>query len=677
MSTFEERLKESLSHLYDIERELGGGGMSRVFVATDRSLGRKIVIKLLSPELTAEVNRGRFRREIQVAAQLQHPHIVTLLSAGEDEELVYYTMPFIVGESLKSALDRNGPLKIRDVVRILYDVVDALSYAHEQGVVHRDIKPANILRSGSHALVTDFGVAKALNASMPSSAMTSTGMAIGTPAYMAPEQLAGDPTADHRIDIYAVGLLAYELLTGKSPFAASSPQAVLAAVLTRDPAPLVDVRPDVPRRLSEMVMACLSKVPGGRPPTAEGLLTSLDQFSTASGEIRTQEHKVPVIGPTVPIVVPVMPTPVRNDVVDDASAPVAAAAVAPLVSDVPATSYTPPDSAITSPSGVSLTAVPVPVAERPITISHDPIPTYESAPAKPRSRMLIGGLALLVPAVAGAIFVSQRSAKRADSPAEVTAASVGSTGSGAAAIPVAVDSAAIAAAVAQRANAIASAEKPGANPVNADSLRRQIQREIADSIARANRARAAAIPAGATTVAAAPGNSSAPAAAPATAPAPAPVAAPDPAPAPPPIASSRKRLAIAEPRGNRDNPVFNAFSNRIVAALRASLAGSDEFSLVDQDSVHNAISQTSSRDEAAKLLKPDVVVSPSFNRAPDGVNLVVTVWDMRSNSSYGIRVSTTRVNPDAPDVSIAPVVQMIRKQLDDLSRMPTSFRRRQ
>ena len=677
MSTFEERLKESLSHLYDIERELGGGGMSRVFVATDRSLGRKIVIKLLSPELTAEVNRGRFRREIQVAAQLQHPHIVTLLSAGEDEELVYYTMPFIVGESLKSALDRNGPLKIRDVVRILYDVVDALSYAHEQGVVHRDIKPANILRSGSHALVTDFGVAKALNASMPSSAMTSTGMAIGTPAYMAPEQLAGDPTADHRIDIYAVGLLAYELLTGKSPFAASSPQAVLAAVLTRDPAPLVDVRPDVPRRLSEMVMACLSKVPGGRPPTAEGLLTSLDQFSTASGEIRTQEHKVPVIGPTVPIVVPVMPTPVRNDVVDDASAPVAAAAVAPLVSDVPATSYTPPDSAITSPSGVSLTAVPVPVAERPITISHDPIPTYESAPAKPRSRMLIGGLALLVPAVAGAIFVSQRSAKRADSPAEVTAASVGSTGSGAAAIPVAVDSAAIAAAVAQRANAMAAAEKSGSSPVNADSLRRQIQREIADSIARANRARAAAIPAGATTVAAAPGNSSAPAAAPATAPAPAPVAAPDPAPAPPPIASSRKRLAIAEPRGNRDNPVFNAFSNRIVAALRASLAGSDEFSLVDQDSVHNAISQTSSRDEAAKLLKPDVVVSPSFNRAPDGVNLVVTVWDMRSNSSYGIRVSTTRVNPDAPDVSIAPVVQMIRKQLDDLSRMPTSFRRRQ
>jgi serine/threonine-protein kinase len=205
MSTFEERLSESLSHAYTIESELGGGGMSRVFVATDKSLGRKIVIKFLSPELTAGVNRDRFRREIQVAAQLQHPHIVTLLAAGEDGEIVYYTMPFIEGESLKTAIEKNGPMSVRDVVRVLYDVVDALAYAHARGVVHRDIKPANILRSGNHSLVTDFGVAKALNAAMPSTAMTSTGMAIGTPAYMAPEQLAGDPAADHRIDIYAVG----------------------------------------------------------------------------------------------------------------------------------------------------------------------------------------------------------------------------------------------------------------------------------------------------------------------------------------------------------------------------------------------------------------------------------------------------------------------------------------
>ncbi|HEY0242245.1 MAG TPA: serine/threonine-protein kinase, partial [Gemmatimonadaceae bacterium] len=194
MSNFEDQLRTALSPAYEIERELHGAGMSRVFVATDRSLGRKVVIKVLPPELTAGVNRERFRREIQVAAQLQHPHIVTLLSAGEDGELLYYTMPYIEGESLRHSLEK-GPLAVKEVVRMLHDVVDALAYAHARGVIHRDIKPGNILRQGSHALVTDFGVAKALNASMPVSGITSAGMAIGTPAYMAPEQLAGDPAA--------------------------------------------------------------------------------------------------------------------------------------------------------------------------------------------------------------------------------------------------------------------------------------------------------------------------------------------------------------------------------------------------------------------------------------------------------------------------------------------------
>ena len=167
MSTFEERLKFTLSDAYEIERELGGGGMSRVFVATETSLKRKIVIKVLSPDLTADVNKGRFRREIQVAAQLQHPHIVTLLSAGEVDDLLYYTMPFITGESLKYALEKYGPLPIVEVVRVLYHVCEALEYAHDAGVVHRDIKPANILRSVSYSMITDFGVAKALNAAMP------------------------------------------------------------------------------------------------------------------------------------------------------------------------------------------------------------------------------------------------------------------------------------------------------------------------------------------------------------------------------------------------------------------------------------------------------------------------------------------------------------------------------
>lgn len=285
MSQFEQRLRDSLSPAYDIERELTGAGMSRVFVATDRALGRRVVIKVLPPELTAGVNRERFRREVQVAAQLQHPHIVTLLSAGEDGDIVYYTMPFIEGESLRAALE-NGPLSVKDVVRVLHDVVDALAYAHARGVIHRDIKPGNILKLGAHALVTDFGVAKALNAAMPVSGITSAGMAIGTPAYMAPEQLAGDPAADHRIDIYAVGLLAYELLTGESPFTGPSPQATMAAQLTRAPEPLYIVCPDVPPPLSAIIMQCLEKEPDKRPPTAEALMSALDSITTSSGDVK-------------------------------------------------------------------------------------------------------------------------------------------------------------------------------------------------------------------------------------------------------------------------------------------------------------------------------------------------------------------------------------------------------
>ena len=312
MTTFEDRLNHTLSSAYNIERELGGGGMSRVFVATDRILGRKIVIKVLSPELTAEVNRGRFRREMQVAAQLQHPHIVTLLSAGEQDDLLYFTMPFIKGESLKTAIEKDGRMSVGDVLRVLNHVGEALDYAHQAGIVHRDIKPANILMSGSYALITDFGVAKALNAAMPSSqGMTSTGMAIGTPAYMAPEQLAGDAAADHRMDIYAVGLLAYELLNGRSPFAGTTPQRMLAAVLTQEPQPLIEVRPDVPQSLSDVVMRCLSKEPEQRPATARELLNSFDTFSTVSGEIRTMEQRVPHIvhtptptSGTTPVVIP-------------------------------------------------------------------------------------------------------------------------------------------------------------------------------------------------------------------------------------------------------------------------------------------------------------------------------------------------------------------------------------
>ena len=289
--TFRDRLAAALAATYRIDDELAGGGMSRVFAATEHALGRKVVVKVLPPDLSAGVNRERFQREIQVAAQLQHPHIVPLLSAGRvpspdgttEGELLYYTMPFIEGESLRSTLARRGALPVRDVVRIIHDVAEALAYAHSRGVVHRDIKPGNILTMGSHALVTDFGVAKALSAAMPTSGMTSGGMAIGTPAYMAPEQLAADPAADHRIDIYAVGLLAYELLSGRSPFVGTSPQATMAAQLTRVPDPLDRFRDDVPPALSAVITRCLEKQPESRPQTATALLDELEGAVTPAG----------------------------------------------------------------------------------------------------------------------------------------------------------------------------------------------------------------------------------------------------------------------------------------------------------------------------------------------------------------------------------------------------------
>ena len=302
--SFRDRLATALAATYRIDDELVGGGMSRVFTATEHALGRKVVIKVLPPELSAGVNRERFQREIQVAAQLQHPHVVPLLSAGRipssdtgpettmpdrptstpaDSELLYYTMPFIEGESLRAAIARRGRLPVREVIRILHDVVEALAYAHSRGVVHRDIKPGNILTIGSHALVTDFGVAKALSVSMPVSGMTSAGMAIGTPAYMAPEQLAADPAADHRIDIYAVGLLAYELLSGQSPFVGTSPQATMAAQLTRVPDPLDTVRDDVPPALAAVITRCLEKLPENRPQSADALLDALDGVTTPPG----------------------------------------------------------------------------------------------------------------------------------------------------------------------------------------------------------------------------------------------------------------------------------------------------------------------------------------------------------------------------------------------------------
>ena len=263
-----------MGNIYVLERELGGGGMSRVFLATETALDRPIVLKLLPPELASSVSTDRFRQEIRLAARLQHPHIVPLLSAGDAAGLLYYTMPFVEGESLRARLARAGELSVREAVRVLRDVAAALAYAHEHGVVHRDIKPDNVLLSGGEALVTDFGVAKALSAAATgeSSGLTSLGVALGTPTYMAPEQAAADPQTDHRADLYAWGCLAYECLTGQPPFVGRSTPALLAAHMAEAPEAIERRRPSLPPALSSLVMGCLEKRPADRPQTAAEVL---------------------------------------------------------------------------------------------------------------------------------------------------------------------------------------------------------------------------------------------------------------------------------------------------------------------------------------------------------------------------------------------------------------------
>jgi serine/threonine-protein kinase len=252
-------------------------------LAEETALGRRVVIKVLPPEMAAGVNQDRFRREIQLAAKLQHPHIVPLLSAGSSGDLLWYVMPFIEGESLRVKLAREGELPVKESLQILREIADALSYAHDHGVVHRDIKPDNVLISGRHVMVTDFGVAKAVSESTGGQSLTSLGLALGTPAYMAPEQAAGDPHVDQRADLYALGALAYEILAGRPPFAGLSPQAVLAAHVTQAPEMLSGLRPSVPPALNALVMRCLEKRPADRWQRAEELMPHLEALLTPSG----------------------------------------------------------------------------------------------------------------------------------------------------------------------------------------------------------------------------------------------------------------------------------------------------------------------------------------------------------------------------------------------------------
>ncbi len=277
-----QRIQASLSGTHSIERELGGGGMSRVFVATEHRLGRQVVIKVLAPELAAAISAGRFEREIQLAASLQQANILPVISAGEIDGLPFYTMPFVEGESLRARL-ATGAVSLPVAMDILRDVAKALAYAHERGVVHRDIKPDNILLSGRTAVVADFGIAKAIAAAQErpvGATLTQLGTAVGTPAYMAPEQAAGDPDTDHRADVYSFGCMAYELIAGLPPFHGLPPHKLIAAHMRDEPMPIQEVRPDCPPVLARLVMRCLAKDPDDRPSSADELLRELDAVSS-------------------------------------------------------------------------------------------------------------------------------------------------------------------------------------------------------------------------------------------------------------------------------------------------------------------------------------------------------------------------------------------------------------
>jgi TolB-like protein/tetratricopeptide (TPR) repeat protein len=268
---------------YTIERELGHGGMATVYLARDLRHDRDVAVKVLHPHV-APAGSERFLREIHIAARLTHPHVLGLFDSGQSEGQLYYVMPYVAGETLRSRLARDGALPIADAVRVARELADALAYAHAHGVVNRDLKPENVLLSGGHAVVADFGIAKALAAATEASGLsdatlTGTGVIIGTPAYMAPEQVAGDSTLDHRADLYSLGVIAYEMLTGSHPFAGRTGQAVARAHITETPPPLGKRRGDVPAGVASLVMQLLAKDPAARPENATSVLRSLESLA--------------------------------------------------------------------------------------------------------------------------------------------------------------------------------------------------------------------------------------------------------------------------------------------------------------------------------------------------------------------------------------------------------------
>lgn len=282
-----QRIADALSDRYQLDHELGAGGMATVYAARDLRHDRFVAIKVMRPEVCPTTSTERFLREIRIAAQLTHPHILPLIDSGESCGVMFYVMPLIDGETLRTRMARAGELPVPESLGILRYLLDALAYAHSQGVVHRDLKPENILLSDNHAYVTDFGVAKALvetsGQTSASTRLTAMGTTVGTPSYMAPEQVGG-AIVDHRTDLYAIGIVAYEMLTGHLPFPLGTAQQVMAAHLATPPEPIAKWRPAVPPRLANAVMKCLEKRPADRWQSAAEMLAEIEAVSAAESK---------------------------------------------------------------------------------------------------------------------------------------------------------------------------------------------------------------------------------------------------------------------------------------------------------------------------------------------------------------------------------------------------------
>ena len=294
-----DQLQAAVGSTYALERELGGGGMARVFVAEERALGRQVVLKVLRPEIAEAVSIERFRRETQLAARLQHPHIVPLFGGGEAGGFLYYTMPLIEGESLRARLAAERQLPVAEALRLARESAEALAYAHARGVVHRDIKPDNILLSNGHALVTDFGIARAVRAD-GAERLTSVGIVVGTPAYMSPEQASGEIDVDGRSDIYSLGCVLYEMLAGEPPFTGPTVQAIIARRFT-EPAPsLRTVRPSIAPEIDRLIATAMATLPADRFASATELARALDQVALRAASSDALVVSRPTPAPVTP-----------------------------------------------------------------------------------------------------------------------------------------------------------------------------------------------------------------------------------------------------------------------------------------------------------------------------------------------------------------------------------------